>query len=320
MEVGGTTLRAGRFETSTRAVLRRSVRPTPNYLTGPPEGVTARLAQVLGALAREVLGDHPPDIVGLAFPGPVDGRGVALAAPTVMGAPRPVDLSAAGRRLWAAAELVVLNDLTAAGYRYVAAGRRDFCLLTVGSGIGNKVFLAGAPVLGPGWRGGEIGHLRVDVSPDALPCDCGGSGHVGGIASGRGTLNLLRRRAERQPSDYAASMLGAAGLPVTALTNERLVAAFTGGDRWTVEVVQEASRALGQAVAAIHLAVGVESFIVGGGFARALGEPYRALLAAVAGEACWNLGQDWNAMIELGIPDDDSGLIGAGLHASRALR
>lgn len=320
MEVGGTTLRAGQFDISTRVVRRRGSRPTPNHLTEPPEALNARLTSAIGAMARDVLGDKLPDIVGLAFPGPVDGRGVALAAPTVMGAPGPVDLSAAGRRLWPIAELVVLNDLTAAGYRYVAAGRREFCLLTVGSGIGHKVFSNGAPVLGPAWRGGEIGHLRVDPGPDALPCECGSSGHVGAIASGRGTLNLLRRRAEQEPADYGASALAHPRVPIAALTNERLARAFTSGDPWTVDVVREATRALGQAVAAVHLAVGAETFIVGGGFARALGEPYRALLAAVAGEACWDLGQDWDAMVELGIPDDDSALIGVGMHAAGILR
>ena len=49
-----------------------------------------------------------------------------------------------------------------------------------------------------------------------------------------------------------------------------------------------------------------------GGFALALGDAYRReLVDAMAGSA-WNLDTDWNAMLELGINDDDAGLLGAG--------
>ena len=95
---------------------------------------------------------------------------------------------------------MVLNDLAAAGFRYVAEGLSDFAIVTVGSGVGHKVFLGGRPLAGVNGRGGEIGHLRVDFSADALACDCGGFGHVGGLASGRGAVALVRRHTGRELS------------------------------------------------------------------------------------------------------------------------
>ena len=44
----------------------------------------------------------------------------------------------------------------------------------------------------------------------------------------------------------------------------------------------------------------------------ALGEAYRRELVDAMAESAWNLDTDWNAMLELGINDDDAGLLGAG--------
>ena len=54
-----------------------------------------------------------------------------------------------------------------------------------------------------------------------------------------------------------------------------------------------------------------------GGFATALGEEYRALLVERARQCTWEVGQDWDAMIELGQEVD--GLTGAAVYARREL-
>lgn len=64
-----------------------------------------------------------------------------------------------------------------------------------------------------------------------------------------------------------------------------------------------------------HALVGVERFILVGGFALALGEAYRIEVVRGAASGCWSLGQDWDGMIALGEPDDFAGLIGAGRFA-----
>ena len=81
--------------------------------------------------------------------------------------------------------------------------------------------------------------------------------------------------------------------------------------------MQEATTYLGIGIASLHLAVGVERVILIGGFARALGETYRGIVANAAARACWALGQDWDEIVRLGEDDDDHGMIGAGLYATR---
>ena len=178
----------------------------PNHLDdGGPRLLEAILAAV-GDLAGKALGARQPRVVVVAYPGPIDDHGNVLAMPTLLGrADGKFDLGAACRRLWPDAVVHTMNDVTAAGYRYVATGLQDFAIVTVGSGIGHKLFLDGRPRVGPRGRGGEIGHLRLDRAPDAVECECGGRGHLGGLASGRAVVadcadDRRRNRASPAPS------------------------------------------------------------------------------------------------------------------------
>jgi glucokinase len=191
----------------------------------------------------------------------------------------------------------------------------DFCIVTVSSGIGNKVFIQGRPLVGKSGLGGEIGHLRVDFSPDAPQCDCGGIGHLGAIASGRGALKIGRRMADADPGEFSASLLGQRVQRPDKLTNEAIVAAFQSGDPWTAQLIQKVATPLGRTLATIHQGIGIMRFVIVGGFALALGEGYRTELVRSAAECSWSRHQNWDRMIVLGHPDNHSGLIGAGRYA-----
>jgi glucokinase len=202
---------------------------------------------------------------------------------------------------WPSAEVLIINDVTAAGYGIATGPRDDFCVVTVSSGVGCKVFLDGRPIVGRSGRGGELGHLRIDPSSEANICECGGRGHLGGMASGRGALAIARRR------------MGAGGADLTC---EQLVLAFHRDDAVATSVITEAAGALGTTFAALHTALGLERFVLTGGFAAALGDRFRHLVAQAAAAACWDLGQEWNDMVELHV-SDDAGLVGAGRYAHR---
>jgi glucokinase len=320
-DIGGTYLRAALYDPNSDQVSSVRRRQSPNYLIHSDcSKLSERLMQVLVDLSAEVLAGRHATCISLAFPAPIGPNGTALAVPTLFGGSTSsgFHIASAATACWPAASVFVLNDLTAAGYRYTPE-LQDFCILTVGSGIGHKVFLGGNPQVGQGGRGGEIGHLRLDTHPAALPCDCGGRGHLGAIASGRGAVHLARQIACSDPKTFRHGFAGdLCGGDPCRLNAEILVRAFQNGDTWTTGVIRGTVQRLGQALAAIHLSVGVEMFIIIGGFAMALGERYRLMLAEGAYEACWDLGQDWTTMIRLGAADDDHALIGGGRFAARA--
>ena len=310
VEVGGTSLRAACFSPQGEMLDTPFTAAAPNHLDdGGPRLLEAILAAV-GDVAGNALGARQPRVAVVAYPGPIDHHGNVLAMPTLLGrADGEFDLGAACRRLWPAAVVHTMNDVTAAGYRYVAAGQQDFAIVTVGSGIGHKLFLDGRPRVGPRGRGGEIGHLRLDHTPDAAECECGGRGHLGGLASGRAVVLELRRRSQADPA-FAGSELR----NVAVIDGPAVAAAFHAGDRFTLDTVEPAASFLGQGLAALHLDSGVERIILVGGFAVALGEPFRRMVARACADACWDVGQDWDRILETG--EEDAGLRGAGLYGA----
>jgi glucokinase len=320
-DVGGTTLRAGIYRAGSGRVERVVHRDTPTFRTLPGacgDEIRERLCRVMDEMGRSICGGRVPGAVSVAFPGPIDPAGGVLAAPTLWGGERgadPVPLGESFRRLWPRSRVFVLNDMAAAGYCYRRHPLEDFCILTVSSGIGHKVFLNGEPVTGPHGRGGELGHLRVDPSPDAPVCDCGGRGHLGAIASGGAAIEQVKRLAAQDPEGFLASPLGRSS-GFSLLDNQTIVAAFSSGDPWTDRVIRRMAGAIGQVLAAVHLALGVERFVIVGGFAIALGPRFRDMLCAEAAACAWDLGASWDSMIELGRSDEDAGLIGAGKHAA----
>ena len=191
--------------------------------------------------------------------------------------------------LWPETAIHVLNDLTCAGYSFVRSGHYNFCVLTVGSGVGNKIFLEGKPYVGDEGFGGEIGHVKVSPQRGSAVADV--HTDLGHIASGRGTVSLAKLWAERRAEEFRESALGDLSRHAPdQLWSERLVAAFRQTDALARAIVQAAAQPLAQALSHIHLGLGITRFFVTGGFASALGEEYRRMLVSLMQEAAWDVG------------------------------
>lgn len=318
-DIGGTNIRAAIYDPASGSLLRSDRRATCNFLSRPDSSAWDLLEATLHEAAlvgRSLTEGVAPAAVVLGWPGPIAPDGTALRSPTILGPAldRPLAVGARAAQLWPGSRLFVLNDLTCAGHAYASTGCRDFCIVTVGSGIGNKVFVDGRPVVGPSGRGGEIGHVAVQPPPGCRESVLPRGIRLGEVSSGRGALALARRLAAASPKAFQGSMLARHG---RAFGSGELVAAFLAGDPFARESVALAAAPLGHALAFVHASVGTERFIITGGFATALGERYRRLLVTTAAAATWDIGQDWEAMIELG--DERDGLLGAGAYAARGL-
>lgn len=321
-DVGGTQLRAGYVAPGADRVTNARRLPTRGIADGPngdpQRRVTDQLLQLLGTLVAEA--PAPVEAVAVAFAGPVDAAGEVSDAPTVWGARRERLPLAALATAELGRPVHVLNDVTAAGWRYVAREPGDFSIITVSSGLGNKVFCGGEPLVGPYGLGGELGHVRVDQAADAPLCDCGGRGHLAAFASGRGVLARVRLQAAREPDAFARSRLRAlcAGDSAT-LDSEHVAAAIRDGDELAVAVLRRGLDHLALALGTIYAAIGVRRFIVMGGFARAVGPAYLEHLGeALARIAPFGLEPaEIPAMLRMADDDDDDGLLGCARYLDR---
>ena len=317
-DLGGTTLRIARYGTDTDTVT--DVRRTPTegmdrHPGAPVSELQARVVEQLAELAGRAVERHRSSALALAFAGPVTADGRVTAAPTVWGGrgePLPLRLLLEERL---GLPVVVVNDLTAAVWRYVATeGEQPFCLITVSSGIGSKVYRAGEVLLDPEGHGGELGHWTCDPSPQAPRCDCGGRGHLGGIASGRGMQAAARRAALADPAGYARSHLAQGAPDPERLDNRTLVAAVRAGDAFATAVLRGGLAHLASAITSVFTSIGVRRYVLMGGFALAIGPRFAELLTEELQRlGCFGLSDgEIRRMVVLGEPDDDHGLIGAG--------
>ena len=328
LDMGGTTLRSALYDPESGMLSNARREPTENFIKWPDLTLGQLQEKVLEQLARCIAAQRacaPVAAACISFAGPVAQDGRVASAPTIWaraGAPL-----ALGARLSAALDMPVhvLNDVTAAAWRYSERVDEPFCLITVSSGTGNKVYYGGQTLVNRDGFGGEIGHLRVDFALDAPMCDCGERGHLGALASGRGTLEVARRFARADPDAFSASLLarlcGGGDNAADAITTYHLVDAAKAGDAFAAGCVRHGIGFMARTIATIYAAIGVRRYLFMGGFALALGELYRQWVAAelrsigmfgVAPEAIVDL-------LEMTEEDDDHGLVGAGCYLHHTL-
>ena len=178
-----------------------------------------------------------------------------------------------------------------------AKGVRNVVMLTLGTGVGGGLILAGRPFRGTTGVGAELGHIVIGL--DGPPCGCGGHGHLESYAAGR-VADAAARRLYGEGSD-----------------GHELVERANNGEREAVEALAEIGRALGAGIASFVNVFEPEIVVVGGGFGSA-GElllgPAREVLAREGLEPARDTVRVVPA--ELGFY---AGVIGAGMIAFEAL-
>lgn len=158
------------------------------------EGARAIL-EAAGALAERVRDGAGVRAVGISSAGVVDSaRGrITHATSSLTGWAGAEVAGPLSERL--GAPVSVLNDVHAHGLGEARFGagreRGSLLLIAVGTGIGGCHVLGGRAVLGAHGAAGHVGHVPVEEAR-GIPCPCGRSGHLEGLASGPGILALAR--------------------------------------------------------------------------------------------------------------------------------
>jgi glucokinase len=226
--------------------------------------------QVVEDLARELLEakEARPDVLaaGLGIPATIDhDSGLAIHAVNLTITDVPIrDLM----RDRIGLPVFVDNDANAAAlaeFLYGAGrGAKDLVLLTIGTGIGGGLVLGGEVYRGSTGAGAELGHIVI--VEDGLPCqgNCPNHGCVETYASGTAIAREGKAAAQREP-DSALGKAFAAG-PILGKTVTELA---LGGDHLAMEVVAEAGRHLGVALASLANIFDPDVFVIGGGVSAA---------------------------------------------------
>jgi len=322
LDIGGTNFRIGLFSPNSHSLSNVKRFPTPNFIEYPKNSVSEIQKLLVDTIVTNIntyIEEYKDNIecIGISFAGPIDKQGGVRGAPTIWG--KEGDILQLGEIISERVkkETGVINDITAAAWKYSDDYDKPFCVITVSSGIGNKVFYKNEVLINDEGFGGEIGHYRCELNDDSIICDCGGIGHLGAISSGRGVLELAKRTGRQQPELYKQSLLNTlSNGNIDSLTNKEVVYAIHKNDEFAIKILKKSHYYLADAMSCIYNAIGVDNFIIIGGFAIAVGKQYIDFLTEqlkIIG--CFGKKEnDIEKMIRLGESNDDHCLIGAGIY------
>ena len=254
IDVGGTKCLGVILDSDNRVVAETRV--------ATPEG-TENLVEVLAEVSGELVRiPGEVDAMGFGLPGLLDTEGRFRFAPNLGG---PVEAPIAdllaerlGRQVW------IDNDANCAAraeLRFGAAmGVRDAVLVTLGTGIGSSVIVAGEVQRGAYGMAGELGHMTVDAHGE--PCACGRRGCWECYASGSGLRRMARTAAI---AESPSQILVLAGGDLENVRGEHLTRAARAGDVVAVEVLDRFAWWLALGLANVSAALDPELMILGGG-------------------------------------------------------
>jgi glucokinase len=269
IDVGGTKIAGGVVdEQGTIVSTARRVSPASD---------SQAIEQAIEELVGELRASHDVSGVGIGAAGFVDAaRSTVLFAANLAWRDEPLRKELEERL---GLPVVVENDANAAAwgeFRFGAgADVDDLLLVTIGTGVGGGVVLAGSLYRGGFGIAAEIGHMRV--VPDGRLCGCGNHGCWEMYASGRALVRGAQEEA-REGSLIAKAMVERAG-SIEAISGPLLTQGAHEGDPFAVEQIETLGRWLGEGIATLAAILDPTVVVVGGGVSEAgdlLLEPIRA--------------------------------------------
>ncbi len=270
IDVGGTKIAGAVVDDRGKVVEHRRVE-------SPATEVDAIEGAIVDLVA-DLRSRHEFERVGLGAAGYVDARrATVIFAPNL--AWRDFDLKAEIERR-VDLPVTIENDANAAAWGEFSFGAGedvdDLLMVTVGTGVGGGIVMAGDLQRGGFGFAAEIGHLRV--VPDGRECGCGNRGCFEQYASGSALLRSVREAVE-VGTPAAADLLRRAGDDPAAISGPLVTTAAQDGDPFAVEKLAELGSWLGQGVASLVTVLDPAVIVVGGGVSEAgdlLLEPMRA--------------------------------------------
>jgi glucokinase len=328
IDIGGTSFRAGLADERGRFRKLLVRRDTPSFLNCPggEAAIGRALVAAIVAAYASASAVHACPVLAIGFPGPVSSSGRIAQSSVIFGdvLNAPFPLRARLKRAFAGQparprRILITNDMTASTWRYAQRGHDPFCLITVSSGVGNKIFANGRVLIGANGLAGEMGHHAAILEGYEIPCTCGtGVNHIGMISSGRGVEFFARHFAAKHGAWsrlYRASPLWtlSSGRP-DAIQNRDVAVAADRADPFARAVLDFCVQPLADAIGLQALSLYIRRFILVGGFAMNCTYYRDALARQVIRRGIYNHSPGQiDRMIIRGIRDDYQVLAGLGV-------
>ncbi len=265
IDLGGTNIRMG-IVTPEGKVLKRV-----RYRTDVSKGgfvLFERLVSNLKDLIRknfkgsiELIG------IGIGIAGPIDMKKGVMSAqpnlPALDGFPIRAFLQ---ERI--SSSILIENDANAftlgEGWVGAAKGCKDYCGITLGTGVGGGIVVTGKILHGVKGMAGEIGHMVID--PEGPLCGCGGRGCLEVYASGTG---IRRMALEAIKHRKGKEILKQSGGDLQKITSGKVFKAARSGDLAAKKIFDEMGKSLGLGLVSLIRLFDPEKIVIGGKVSQA---------------------------------------------------
>jgi len=259
IDIGGTNIVAGTVAEDGSELLGLVSEPT--IAEQGADAVMQRIVKLARASMGQARGKEIAG-VGIGSPGPLNTKtGIVLLTPNLGWTNFPLR-DRLGQALGLPATLD--NDANCAifgeWWRGAARGADYVVGLTIGTGIGGGIVLAGEIYRGVSDVAGEIGHMSIDSN--GRRCKCGNDGCLEAYASGPA---IAARAIEGIETGADTSLPGYVKGDLSKITAQIVYEAAHDGDEYALEVVHDTAKFLGTGVANIVNIFNPEVVVICGG-------------------------------------------------------
>lgn len=312
-DLGGTKMLAQIYDSRWELIAKERKRTKAGM--GAKGGIERIIATINSALEKAQLTPDRLHGIGIGCPGPIDvERGVLLDPPNLGWESAPIR-----DRLQSEFDLpvAVLNDVDAGIYaeyrRGAAQGSRCAVGVFAGTGIGGGCIYEGEILRGKTTSAFEIGH--VQVMSNGPRCGCGQRGCLESVASRLAIASQSARAAYRGDAPH---LLDISGTDLAKIRSGTLSTSIKEGDEVVEDIIREAARYIGIAVANVVNLIAPDIVVLGGGLVEAMPELFISQTARSANKRVMPAFQDTFQVVPAAL-EDDAGVLGAALWAQHTI-
>lgn len=260
VDVGGTTVKMGFFETSGKLIDKWEIRTNTDE---HGKEILPDIARAIdNKLAQESISKSEVEGVGIGVPGPVRSDGVVngcvnLGWGVFNVAEELGRLTGLKVKVGNDANVAALGEMWKGG----AMGCSDVIMVTLGTGVGGGIIVDGHVVAGFNGAGGEIGHITVN-NDEIEPCNCGQYGCLEQYTSATGIVRMAKRKLAKSNEETSLRKF-------TDLTAKDIFDEAKAGDAVALTLVDDLGEILGSALSNMACVVNPEVIVIGGGVSKA---------------------------------------------------
>lgn len=260
IDVGGTTVKVGFFETSGALLDKWEIKT--NTANGG-EAILPDIAKTIEEkLSKEGISKDEVQGIGIGVPGPVLNASVVTRCVNLGWG--EIDVAGTLSKI-TGLPVKVGNDANVAAlgemWQGGAKGSSNVVMVTLGTGVGGGIIVDGRIVAGANGAGGEIGHLNV-CEDELESCNCGQHGCLEQYASATGVVRMAKRKLAKISEETSLHKYD-------DLTAKDVFDEAKAGDKVALEIVNEVCEILGKTLGKIACVVNPEVFVIGGGVSKA---------------------------------------------------